>query len=336
MAEIEMTSAAKTIRWGIIGVGDVCEVKSGPGFYKAPNSQLVAVMRRNGEKAKDYAVRHNVSLWHDNADAMLANPNIDAIYIATPPAQHKDYAISALNAGKHVYIEKPVTLNATECDAIIAAEKASGKKVSVAHYRRFVPCFMKMAELIRAGAIGDLLMVQIDMLRPVKDEIIAKTEENWRVNPALSGGGLFHDLSPHQLDLMIYWFGKVVHANGFGYNQRQFNAADDCVHGWAKFDSGVVLQGRWHYAVAPAQARDLCEVIGTAGKLSINFFGQQVIRLTNADGEQEMIIPNPQHIQQPMIEQVNSYFCGERDNPCSVSEAQKVMELIDCFSKPLN
>ena len=336
MAEIEMTSAAKTIRWGIIGVGDVCEVKSGPGFYKAPNSQLVAVMRRNGEKAKDYAVRHNVSLWHDNADAMLANPNIDAIYIATPPAQHKDYAISALNAGKHVYIEKPVTLNATECDAIIAAEKASGKKVSVAHYRRYVPCFMKMAELIRAGAIGDLLMVQIDMLRPVKDEIIAKTEENWRVNPALSGGGLFHDLSPHQLDLMIHWFGKVVHANGFGYNQRQFNAADDCVHGWAKFDSGVVLQGRWHYAVAPAQARDLCEVIGTAGKLSINFFGQQVIRLTNADGEQEMIIPNPQHIQQPMIEQVNSYFRGERDNPCSVSEAQKVMELIDCFSKPLN
>lgn len=328
-----MTDVNKTIRWGIIGVGDVCEVKSGPGFYKAPNSQLVAVMRRNGEKAKDFAQRHQVAHWYDNADALLANPEIDAIYIATPPAQHKDYAIAALKAGKNVYIEKPVTLNAAECDAIIAAEIACGKKVSVAHYRRYVPCFMKVAELIRAGTIGDVLMVQVDMLRPVNDKIIAKTEENWRVNPALSGGGLFHDLSPHQLDLMIYWFGEVVHANGFGYNQRQFNTADDCVHGWAKFDTGVVLQGRWHYAVAPEQTRDLCEVIGTAGKLSINFFGQQVIRLSTTEGDQEMVIPNPQHIQQPMIEQVNNYFRGERGNPCSVSEAKKVMELIDCFSQ---
>ena len=330
-----MANAGQVIRWGIIGVGDVCEVKSGPGFYKAPHSQLVAVMRRDGEKAQNYAQRHNVEHWYNNAEELLANPNIDAIYIATPPAQHKDYAIAALAAGKNVYIEKPVTLNAAECDAIIAAEKSSGKKVSVAHYRRYVPCFMKMGELIRSGTIGDVLMVQIDMLRPVKDKIITETPDNWRVNPALSGGGLFHDLSPHQLDLMIYWFGAVTNANGFGYNQRQFNAADDCVHGWAKFDSGVILQGRWHYAVAPEQARDQCEIIGTAGKLTINFFGQQVIRLSNADGEQEIIIPNPQHIQQPMIEQVNNYFRGERDNPCSISEAQKVMKLIDSFSVAL-
>lgn len=330
-----MISVKKTIHWGIIGVGDVCELKSGPGFYKAPDSQLTAVMRRNAEKAKDFAQRHNVNTWYDNAEALLANSDIDAIYIATPPAQHKDYAIAALHAGKHVYIEKPVTLNADECEAIIAAEKNSGKKVSVAHYRRYVPCFMKVAELIRAGAIGKPLMVQLDMLQPAASKIITTTDDNWRVNPALSGGGLFHDLSPHQLDLMLYWFGPVIQASGFGYNQRQFNNADDTVHGWAKLQSGVVLQGRWHFAVAPNQTRDLCEIIGTTGKLTINFFGQQVIHLSNADGEQEIIIPNPQHIQQPMIEQVNSYFRDERDNPCSVDEAKKVMELIDCFSKPM-
>ncbi len=326
----------KIIRWGIIGVGDVCELKSGPGFYKAPDSQLTAVMRRNGEKAKDYAARHNVSLWYDNAEALLANPDINAVYIATPPAQHKDYAIAALNAGKNVYIEKPVTLNAAECDAIIAAEKSSGKKVSVAHYRRYVPCFMKVAELIRNSAIGEVLMVQLDMLQPAASKIITATDDNWRVNPALSGGGLFHDLSPHQLDLMLYWFGPVIKASGFGYNQRQFNSADDTVHGWAQLQSGVVLQGRWHFAVAPNQTRDLCEIIGTAGKLSINFFGQQVIRLSNSLSEQEIVIPNPQHIQQPMIEQVNNYFRGERENPCSVSEAKAVMELIDIFSSAIN
>lgn len=335
-ASEKMTGAEKIIRWGIIGVGDVCELKSGPGFYKAPDSKLTAVMRRNGEKAKGYAARHNVSLWYDNAEALLANPDINAVYIATPPAQHKDYAIAALNAGKNVYIEKPVTLNAAECDAIIAAEKASGKKVSVAHYRRYVPCFMKMAELIRTGAIGDPVMVQLDMLQPAKSKIVTETEDNWRVNTALSGGGLFHDLSPHQLDLMLYWFGPVIKASGFGYNQRHFNSADDTVHGWAKLSSGVVLQGRWHFAVAPNQTRDLCEIIGTAGKLSINFFGQQVIRLSNTDGEQEITIPNPQHIQQPMIEQVNSYFRDERENPCSVNDAKAVMELIDIFSTAID
>src|SRR5688500_6941059 len=108
-------SNPKIIRWGIIGVGNVCETKSGPGFYKAPDSQLLAVMRRDSEKARDYATRHNVPLWYNNAEELLSNPDIDAVYIATPPAQHKDYAIAAIAAGKHVYIEHPVTLNAAEC-----------------------------------------------------------------------------------------------------------------------------------------------------------------------------------------------------------------------------
>ncbi|ACE83218.1 Gfo/Idh/MocA family protein [Cellvibrio japonicus] len=325
----------KTIRWGIIGVGDVCEVKSGPAFYKAPASQLLAVMRRDPAKAQDYALRHGVPLWSDKAQVLLDHPDIDAIYIATPPAQHKDYAIAALRAGKHVYIEKPVTLNAAECDAIIAAEQHSGKRVCAAHYRRYVPCFNHVIELIRRGAIGTPLLVQLDMLQPAASSIITTTDDNWRVNPALSGGGLFHDLSPHQLDLMLHWFGPVISAQGFAINQRRLNPADDCVHGWAQLQSGVVLQGRWHFAVAPGQTRDLCEVIGSSGRITINFFGQQVIRLYNSEGEQEFTIPNPPHIQQPMIEQVNAYFRGERDNPCSMAQAKAVMALIDCFSQGL-
>jgi len=322
----------KIIHWGIIGAGDVCEVKSGPAFSKVADSRLLAVMRRDQAKAEDFARRHQVPLAYSDATELLANPDVDAIYIATPPAFHKDYALAAIAAGKHVYIEKPVALNAAECDHIIAALKPAKTKASVAHYRRQLPCFMKFSELINSGAIGKPLLVSLEMLQPAASKIITETTDNWRVNPALSGGGLFHDLSPHQLDLMLQWFGSVVEAKGMAINQRQLNAADDCVLGWARFSSGVVLQGRWHYAVNQQQTRDLCEVIGTEGKLSINFFGQQVIRLQNAEGEQEFRIPNPAHIQQPMIEQVNAYFRGERDNPCSVEEAQAVMELIDAFS----
>lgn len=323
----------QTIRWGIIGAGNVCEVKSGPGFYKNEASQLLAVMRRDADKARDFAQRHGVPLWYDQAETLLANPAIDAVYIATPPAQHKDYALAALAAGKDVYIEKPVALNARECDALIAAESSSGKKVCVAHYRRFVPSFVKIAELLAEGVIGTPLAVQIDLLRTAPTTL---NSDNWRVNPALSGGGLFHDLSPHQLDLILHWFGPVLQARGFGDNQRKLTSAADCVQGWTKLHSGVILQGRWHFAVAPAHARDHCEILGTQGSISFSFFGEPDIYLRTNKGEQKITLPNPEHIQQPLIAQVNAFFRGDRNNPCSLGEAKAVMELIDCFSKPIN
>lgn len=325
--------AQTTIRWGIIGAGDVCEVKSGPGFQKAPDSELVSVMRRNGDKAEDFAHRHGVPRWTDNADALLNDPDIDAIYIATPPANHKDYAVAALAAGKSVYVEKPVALNAAECEAMIAAESTSSGKLCAAHYRRFLPSFMKLQELLTSGAIGRPMMVRLDMLQPVASKLIAQTEENWRVDPTLSGGGLFHDLAPHQLDLMLHWFGPVIRANGFGTNQGGHYTADDCVHGWAEFDSGVVLQGRWHFAVPESEARDHCEIIGTEGRLTVNFFGAQVLTLHKGNESQTFELANPPHIQQPMIEEAVRYFRGERDNnPCSMVEAKQVMSLMDTFS----
>ena len=103
------------IRWGIIGCGDVTEVKSGPGFQQARGSQLVAVMRRNGTLAQDYARRHGVPQWYDNADALINDADVDAVYIATPPSSHKDYALAVARAGKPVYIEKPMAVNYGEC-----------------------------------------------------------------------------------------------------------------------------------------------------------------------------------------------------------------------------
>lgn len=320
------------INWGIIGAGDVAEVKSGPAFYQAPHSRLLAVMRRNGRKAQSFAQRHQVPLWYDDADALLANPDIDAVYIATPPAFHKDYAIAALRAGKDVYLEKPVTLNASECTAIMAVRDQTSRKICAAHYRRYLPSFMKVTELLNNNVIGKPLLARIDMLQPLRSHLIAQTEENWRLNPALSGGGLFHDLSPHQLDLLLYWFGPVTNARGFSVNQLKHSAADDCIIGWARFESGVEFQGRWHFAAPENSARDECEIVGSEGRLTINFFGKQVIRLYRGEDQQEFHLPNPPHIQQPMIERVNAYFRDEGFNPCSMEDARAVMKLIDTFT----
>lgn len=290
-------------------------------------------MRRDPAKAKDFAQRHGVPFWYSNAEELLADSSIDAIYVATPPAFHRDYAIAALRAGKNVYLEKPVTLNAAECDAIIAAEAETGGRICAAHYRRYVPSFVKLEELLKAGAIGKPRLVQLDMLQPAASNLIAQTADNWRFNPALSGGGLFHDLAPHQLDLLLRWFGDPITAQGFSANLAGLNFAADTVQGWAQFPNQLVMQGRWHFAAPADQTRDSCEIIGTEGRIQINFFGQQIIRLENAQGSQTFELPNPEHIQQPMIEQVNRYFLGERANPCSITEARAVMALIDCFSK---
>jgi predicted dehydrogenase len=208
----------RTINWGIIGCGDVTEVKSGPAFNKVPDSKLVAVMRRNEEKAKDYAQRHGVGKWYNNADDLINDREVNAIYIATPPLNHEEYAIKAMQAGKPVYVEKPMALNAAAAEQIEKVAKQTGVKITVAHYRRQQPVFLKVKELIEQKVIGDVRFVDLKMLQPHQSEIITKTETNWRIDPSVSGGGLFYDLAPHQLDLMMYFFGTPKKISGVALN----------------------------------------------------------------------------------------------------------------------
>ena len=202
------------ITWGIIGCGDVAEVKSGPGFQKAPNSTLLAVMRRDGIKAKDFAERHQVPQWSDDADDLLQSDQINAIYIATPPSTHFDYTVKALNAGKHVYLEKPMALSSLEARDICEAVALSENKLTLAHYRRMLPAFLKVKELIDKSAIGKVLLADVQILQPQKSNIIADTEESWRLDPNISGGGYFYDIGPHQIDLMRYFFGAFARIEG--------------------------------------------------------------------------------------------------------------------------
>ena len=146
------------INWGIIGCGDVTEKKSGPAFNKVANSKLIAVMRRDAAKAADYAQRHNVGKWYDDAETLMNDAEINAIYIATPPASHLPYALSALQKGFNVYVEKPVTRNAAEAQQMAEAVKQGNSKLVVAHYRRAVPMFLHVKKLLDDNAIGDVIL----------------------------------------------------------------------------------------------------------------------------------------------------------------------------------
>ena len=321
------------VNWGIIGCGNVTENKSGPAFNKVTGSRLVAVMRRDASKAKDYALRHAVSNWYSDADALMANNELNAIYIATPPASHADYAVKALQKGFNVYVEKPVTRNAAEARTIAEAVKFyPGQKLTVAHYRRALPMFLKVKELIDSRVIGDIRTVQIRMWQSRIPAIVAEVAENWRVQPELSGGGYFHDLAPHQLDLMLFYFGEPKKYHGFSLNQSNANAADDHVCGEILFQNNIIVNGSWCFNVAEELTADSCEIIGTEGKITFPFFGNFINWRTGND-EQTLTFTHPEHIQQPMIEKIVRYFNNEGPNPCSIEEAVVLTDIMDAFTK---
>lgn len=323
------TKVTKEIKWGIIGCGDVTEIKSGPAFNKVLNSSLIAVMRRDADKAKDYALRHGVPKWYSDVDQLINDAEVNAIYIATPPLQHESYAIKAMAAGKPVYVEKPMTLNAAAAVRMKDASEVYGVKLSVAHYRRAQPMFLKVKSLIDANVIGTIKVVQLQMLQPENTSLIAGSATNWRLDPSISGGGLFHDLAPHQLDLMIYFFGAVQHSNGISLNQGNKYGVDDMVAGHILFKNGVVFNGTWCFSVS--EHTDRCEIIGTGGKISFPMFGNKITVTKNGEQE-EFIFDALLHVQQPMIDKVVKYFLDQGNNPCDAGEAIQSMQLIDSFT----
>ena len=319
----------KKIKWGIIGCGDVTEVKSGPAFQKAPNSELVGVMRRDTAKAQDYAQRHGVPKWYDDAQKLLEDADVTAIYVATPPSTHEEYALRALKVGKPVYVEKPMTTDASSAERILKASVETGVKLSIAHYRREQPRFKKMKALIDSGEIGDVRLVMLQCIEPPR---VSNLENFWRVDPAVSGGGMFHDLAPHQLDIMLYFFGPYKQAQGSSFNSAKLYAADDLVIGNIVFENGVVFNGSWCFTAAPGETKDLIEIIGSKGTIRFAIFSTHDFTLIRNGAEEVFKFDDLLHVQQPMIEAVTAYFLGEAPNPSTAENALDTMRIIDAFT----
>ena len=321
------------ICWGIIGCGDVTEIKSGPAFNKIKDSSLAAVMRRDNDKARQYAEKHNVPVYYNKAADLIKDPNVNAIYIATPPSSHMEYAMAAIAAGKHVYLEKPMALDYDSASAIVRAADQQKVKLSIAHYRRGQPIFKKIKQLLNEGAIGKVLLVTLQYYR----KCLTAAELNipgmsWRVDPSLSGGGLFHDIAPHQIDLLYYFFGQIQNASGHSFNQSQLYPADDLVTGNILFNSGTVFNGIWFFNAGENDEEDSFEITGTAGKISFSVFQHERFDITVQNALKTYNYDKIQHVQQPMIEEVVRYFLGKAPNPCSGNDAAVTMKIMDSFT----
>jgi predicted dehydrogenase len=324
-----MKNISETVNWGIIGCGDVCEVKSGPAFGKVANSRLVAVMRRNLDKAKDFAQRHGVPKYLSEAAELINDKEVNAIYIATPPSSHESYLEMALKAGKPVYVEKPVTVNSASVERMMEMEKNHDDKVSVAHYRRGLPLFNKIKQLVNDGAIGKVKLILLRTLQPTVSKIISQTGDNWRINPEISGGGLFHDLSPHQLDIMYWIFGEPQQTYVQSANQGKLYNAPDLTMVQLGFANDIYFNGIWNFNVAESATSDSCEIIGDKGTIRFSFFRVSTIELVTGTGTEIFELEYPVNIQQPHINNVVRFFRGEGSNPCSLEEALVTMKVMD-------
>ncbi|HEU5165005.1 MAG TPA: Gfo/Idh/MocA family oxidoreductase [Chitinophagaceae bacterium] len=324
-----MKNIKGTVNWGIIGCGDVCELKSGPAFNKVANSKLVAVMRRNLDKARDFAQRHRVPKYYGDAAELINDEEVNAVYIATPPSSHESYLEMALKASKPVYVEKPVTVNAASVEKMMAMEKQYDGKVAVAHYRRGLSLFNKIRQLIEEDAIGKIKLILLKTLQPPISKIITQTEDNWRINPEISGGGLFHDLSPHQLDIMYWMFGTPQQVFAQAANQGKLYNAPDLTMVQLEFANDIYFNGVWDFNVAEVATADSCEIIGDKGSIRFSFFRVSTIELTTGAGIQKLELEYPINIQQPHINNVVKFFRGEGANPCTLEDALVTMRVMD-------
>jgi predicted dehydrogenase len=321
----------KKISWGIIGCGNVTEQKSGPAFNKVPHSELVAVMRRDIVKAEDYAKRHGVPFFYNDAEALINHPGINAVYIATPPDSHESYAIKVIEAGKAVYLEKPMTIDYTAAKNVQAAVEKYDAKLCVAHYRNAQPFYLSLKEKIANGSIGFPQSVQLHFFRkPMDASELLQAGKAWRVDPRISGGGLFHDLAPHQLATLLQFFGNVKAVKGRSKSSSGRYAADDQVEATMVFENDIPFRGQWNFNAD--KDLDECIVTGSEGTLKFSFFSKQEWEML-VDGQPSITsFDPPLHVQEPMIKKVVEYFLDMAENPCPVQEGVEVMRLMDLMT----
>ncbi|MFU2358318.1 MULTISPECIES: Gfo/Idh/MocA family protein [unclassified Prevotella] len=320
----------KEIGWGFIGCGEVTEKKSGPAFNEVPGSHVVAVMSRNAEKAESYAKRHNIKKWYTDPLELINDPEINAIYIATPPSSHATFAIMAMKAGKPVYIEKPLAASYEDCARINRISELTGVPCFVAYYRRYLPYFQKVKQIIQSGAIGTPANVQIRFSVPPRDlDYKSNGSLPWRLQPDIAGGGYFYDLAPHQLDLIQDIFGVITRAHGYCSNMAKLYKAEDTISACFYFENGLPGSGSWCFVGHQSAKEDRIEVIGEKGMLSFSVYNYSPIQLVTSEGRSSIVVPNPPYVQLPIIRSVIEHLQGIGICECTSVSATPVNWVMD-------
>ena len=298
-------SVMKHIKWGFIGCGEVTEKKSGPAFSEVEGSSVVAVMSRSEQKARSYAERHGIPRWYTDAQKLIDDPAVNAVYVATPPSSHATFAIMSMKAGKPVYVEKPLAASYDDCARVNRISEQTGVPCFVAYYRRYLPYFKKVKDIIKQGTIGKIINVQVRFAVPPRELDYAHSDSlPWRLQPDIAGGGYFYDLAPHQLDLLQEMFGVILDARGICANRGGIYQAEDSVSAIFRFENGLPGSGSWCFVAHDSAREDSIQIIGDLGSVRFSVFDYAPIELHTSEGTQIISIENPPFVQFPLIKNV--------------------------------
>ena len=320
----------KILQWGFIGCGEVTELKSGPAFSEVEGSGVVAVMSRHEKNARSYAEKHGISRWYTDAQELIDDPEVNAIYIATPPSSHATYAIMAMKAGKPVYVEKPLAASYEDCARVNRVSEETGVPCFVAYYRRYLPYFQKVKNIVDNGIIGKTINVQIRFATPPREQDFGKNGQlPWRLLPDIAGGGYFYDLAPHQLDLLQHIFGVITEARGICANRGGLYEAEDSVCASFEFEGGLPGSGSWCFVAHESAQEDRIEIIGDQGSVSFSVFDYQPIKLHTCEGTETITVPNPPYVQYPIIKSVCEHLQGIGLCECTSVSATPVNWVLD-------
>ncbi len=307
-----MNPISKIIRWGIIGCGNVTEMKSGPAFQKTEGFEIVAVMRRDAEKAADYAKRHGIKKYYSNADDLINDPEVDAVYIATPPDSHKFYGLKVALAGKPCCIEKPLAPNYEDSLAIYKAFSTKNLPLFVAYYRRSLPRFEKIKSWIDEKSIGEIRHINWQFMRP-PSKVDVSGEYNWRTDISVASGGYFDDLASHGLDLFVHLLGEISKASGVNLNQQNLYSAKDAISATWLHKSGITGTGSWNFGCKFFE--DTVTIYGSKGKITFSIFEENNIVLETENSKTELFIAHPENVQLFHVKKMQEHLSGISIHP---------------------
>ena len=319
------------VKWGFVGCGEVTEKKSGPAFGMVEGSKVVAVMSRSRERAESYAKRHQIPRFYTDAQALIDDKEVNAVYIATPPSSHATYAIMAMRAGKPCYVEKPLARSYEECVRVNRISQLTGVPCYVAYYRRYLPYFNKVKQLAFSGQIGRLLSVQVQFHVPPRElDGASGVEMPWRLQPEVAGGGgYFYDLASHQLDLLQYMFGIIIEAEGFCCNMGHIYQVEDTFNACFRFDSGLTGSASWCFVAHESARKDRILLVGDKGTITFSVFNYKPIKLYTENGIEYFDIANPAHVQMPLIENIVRTLQGTDKCDCDSLSATPTNWVMD-------
>lgn len=287
----------EVVKWGLIGAGDIARKRVAPALRDLPNSELVSVSRSQAALAEEFANEFGAKKWFADWRDLVRDPEIDAVYLATPVFLHAEQAIFAAAAGKHVLCEKPMALSVSECDEMIAACRANGVKLGVAYYRRFYPVIGWIKQLIASGEIGLVSLAQINAFEyfdPLDDD-----PRHWFVEKAKSGGGPMMDFGCHRLEILSNLFGRVRRIKSIVSGDVLAREVEDTAIASMQFENNVCASVTVTHAAREAQ--DSLDIYGTGGSIHIQVLNSGEMTIRVGSEERKELWPPAPNLHEPLI-----------------------------------